>query len=154
VCVCALTLALTLCATEDAAAEFAAEAHGGRVDSGGGGGDDDLELALQLSREAAAAGRPAGDRECMDEELQMALAASLSEADEVARQALAGENAGVAGTARGSGDSRAGGRSRKKAERNAGGGAPPAGAQVLVLDSDSDDDSAGHVKKRKRLKGR
>jgi len=86
--------------------------------------DADLQMALQLSREAA---MPAG-RDSMDEDLQLALAASRSEAEAASQQ---GGQAALPKHIAGVGD-----RVRRKRERDeAGGGRPPPGAEVLVLDS-------------------
>eukprot|EP01043_Picozoa_sp_COSAG02_P018555 COSAG02_NODE_869_length_16359_cov_49.339176_9_plen_235_part_00 len=86
--------------------------------------DADLQMALQLSREAAL---PAG-RDSMDEDLQLALAASRSEAEAASQQAeqvaLPKHVAGAAGRV-----------SHKRERDEACGGQPPPGAEVLVLDS-------------------
>lgn len=104
--------------------------------------DADLQKALQLSREAA---RPAS-RDSMDEDLQLALAASQSAADDerrqVAQSALPEQAAPM---------NRVG---RKRGA--AGGGRPPPGAEVLVLDSsdgseEEDEDALETRAKHRRL---
>jgi hypothetical protein len=149
-------ISLTVCCpgllAEDEGNFGAAAAH--RGGGGGGSDDEDLQLALQMSREAAERPQQA-ERESMDEQLQLALAASRSEADELARRQAAAEQADDAFAGAGVSDNSARG-GRGGAGRRA---PPPAGAEVLVLDSsdDSSDDEAsasGPAPKRRRLKDR
>ena len=80
-------------------------------------------MALQLSREAS---RPA-DSDSMDEDLQLALAASRSEAEAASKQAAQPALPKQAPV-----PDRAG---HKRERGKVGGGRPPPGAEVLVLDS-------------------
>ncbi len=117
--------------------------------------DADLQMALQLSREAAI---PAG-RDSMDEDLQLALAASRSEAEAASQQAA---HSALPKQAGGPVD-----KVGRKGARGRAGGGPPQGAEVFVLDSsdgsaeeeeekeeEEDKEDLQNRAKRRRLKDR